>query len=228
MDRDPRPDPGPRHGGRAADPDRWRGREPGYAILHPIVDAIARLLTRIEVRGLEHLPRHGPVVLVANHVSHLDPLVLLSVCRRRGRRPRFLAVSGLWEVPVVGWLLRIGRMIEVQRGGGVEPMVRAACAALRAEQCVALYPEGTIVPPGEQRPARPGAGLLALRADAPVVPVAMHGVQRWHGRIPRLRQHVEVVVGPPIDVTPWRGREDRSTQLAVADHLLRHIHGLAA
>lgn len=194
-----------------------------------IVDPIARLIARMEVRGLEHLPREGPAVLMANHPSHLDPLVIVSVAHRRRRRVRFLAVSGLWSVRLVGWLLRVGRMIEVQRGGGVERMVAAASAALDAGQCVAIYPEGTIVPPGESGPARPGAGLLALTTDAPVLPLSIVGIEHWNGGLPRLRQRIEVRIGPPVDLSPWQdGEPDRSTMLAAAEHVLDRIRELGA
>ena len=204
----------------------WDPPEPIYFLLAPIVDVIARIVARIHVQGLEHLPRRGPVLVVANHVSHLDPLVLFSLLHRRGRRARFVAVSGLWDVPLVGWLLRKGRMIEVRRGAGTAPMVEAACRALDADQAVVVYPEGTIVSQGVERRGRPGAGLLALAADAPVVPVAMHGVDVWTGRLPRLRHDVRVRVGAPVDFSTWDGRRDREAGLAASAHVLDRIREL--
>lgn len=215
------------HEDTGPDPTRWQGREFAYPILRPLIDLIARIVARMEFRGLEHIPRQGPAVIMANHVSHLDPLVLVSMAFRRRRRLRFLAVSGLWSVRLVGWLLRKGRMIKVHRGAGAERMVAEACAALDAGQVILVYPEGTIVPPGESRPARRGTGLLALRASAPVVPVAVTGLDHWTGGIPRLRQRVRVAIGAPVDLSPWRDHADRDSQQAAATHILERIQELA-
>ena len=96
-------------------------------------------------------------------------------------------------------------MIPVTRGRGAARMADDACAALDAGQAVLVYPEGTIVPPGQTRPARPGAGLVALRTSVPVLPIASHGVER---RRPRLRRQVTVVIAP-VDLSSCHGRLDR-------------------
>lgn len=89
-------------------------------------------------------------------------------CRRSplydcGRREVcFLALADLFDHPVVGWVLRGTRMMPVTRGRGAARMADDACAALDAGQAALVYPDGTIVPPGQTRPARPGAGLVAL------------------------------------------------------------------
>lgn len=197
----------PRH----LDAVHWERREWIYPTVGPIVDAVARLLFAIDVDGIHHVPPRGPALVAANHVSHLDPMVLLSVLRRVGRRPRFIALEDLWSVPVVGWLLEHGRMIPVRRGMGAGPMVGSACAALEAGEVVVVYPEGTLTRPDEQRPPRAGAGLLALRARCPVIPVAMAGVPPYLGRLPRLRHPVDVRVGPPVDLT---GLDDVSAREA--------------
>jgi 1-acyl-sn-glycerol-3-phosphate acyltransferase len=95
------------------------------------------------------------VVLAANHVSFLDPLVLALALYDCGRRKvRFLALADLFDQPLVGWVLRGTRMIPVARGRGVDRMAEDAGAALEAGQAVLVYPEGTIVPPGQT--AQPG------------------------------------------------------------------------
>ena len=207
-------------------PADWRGREPVYAALQPVVNGIARLLFRISIRGFEHLPTDGSALVVANHVSHLDPIVLFSVLTRAGRRPRFLALADLWEITGLGWLLRKGHMIPVHRGEGPEAsahMVSAARAAMDAGQLVVVYPEGRLPRPGQPQRPREGAGRLMLAVDVPVVPVAMAGVPPWTGGLPRLRQPVDVVVGAPLDLTDLRsGQVDRQRARAASSR------GLAA
>ncbi|HVM21222.1 MAG TPA: lysophospholipid acyltransferase family protein, partial [Egibacteraceae bacterium] len=145
------------------DPSLWQRPEPLYPLLARAVGLLLRLVYRVRVGGGD-IPRSGPVLLAANHIAHLDPVVLAVTLHKRGRKTRFLAVSGLWSVPVVGWLLRVGRMVPVYRGGGVDRMTEDACVALDAGEAVLVYPEGTIADPTERVPARPGAGHLALHS----------------------------------------------------------------
>lgn len=210
---------------------RWDRPEPAFRLVVPLIVAAMRLVFRIRVVGAEHLPRWGPALVVANHVSLLDPPVVLTPLYRAGRRPRFLAVSELWGIPVLGWLLRHGRMIPVERGQGPDRMVRQACAALDAGQVVVMYPEGHVAPaglaPGCTQPGKPGAGILALRTSAPVVPVAILGLRRrnprwWH---PPPRD-ITIVVGRPVNLSGLRGRLDQESALQASEAMLAEIRGL--
>jgi len=207
---------------------RWRRPERFYDLLAPLARLLVGLLADLRVVGAERIPARGGVLLAANHVSLLDPLVLALVLYDCGRRKvRFVALADLFDRPLLGWLLRGTRMIPVARGRGVARMADDACAALDGGQAVLVYPEGTIVPPGQTRPARPGAGLVALRASVPVLPVASHGLERHRRRrLPRLRRRVTVVVGPPVDLSPWRGRLDRQAQLEASAALLASVQAL--
>lgn len=215
------------------DPQRWHGPEPLYDRIAAVVRALVWLLADVRVRHPERLPRQGPVVIAANHVSKLDPPVVgIAVYRLRGR-VRFLAVEGLFGVPVLGWALRRTRMIPVRRGQGPQRMVADATAAMRADQAMIVYPEGTIPGHGEVLSGRPGAGLLALRAHqmgVPVVPMASWGLDhRGGGRIPRLlRRRVTVVFGPPVDLTAWDGRDDHEAQLQASAAVLAAVRELVS
>ena len=186
------------------------------------------LLADLRVIGAERIPARGGILLAANHVSFLDPLVLAVALYDRGhRKVRFVALADLFDHPLVGWVLRGTRMIPVARGRGVARMAEDACAALEAGQAVLVYPEGTIVPPGQTRPARPGAGLVALRAGVAVLPIASRGVERHRRRrLPRLRRRVTVVIGPPVDLSSLRGRRDRQAQLDASAALLASVQAL--
>ena len=214
----------------SVDSQGWRAPEPWFDRIALAVRAVAWLLVDVRVLHPERLPRQGALVLAANHVSRLDPLVVGAVVHRLRGRVRFLAVSGLFDVPVVGWMLRTTRMIPVQRGAGPEPMVAAASAALDAAEAVVVYPEGTVPAPGHVLPARPGAGLLALEAaerGAPVVPVASAGLLRGSRRFPRiLRRPATVAFGPPVDLSAWAGRRDRQAQMQAGTAVLAAVRAL--
>lgn len=208
---------------RSAD---WDGRELAYHAIIRILGCAVRAWLDLRVVGAGRIPRDGPLLLAANHVSFVDPVVLAVVCYGQGRKVRFLTLSDLFARPALGWILRTGRMIPVVRGGGVQRMVDAACDALDAGQTVLVYPEGRIIR-GGRSPARPGAGLLALRTTSPVVPLCSYGLRSLGGgHLPRLRQDAAVVVGAPVDLSPWRDRVDRQAQMAVSEAMLDAVYDL--
>jgi 1-acyl-sn-glycerol-3-phosphate acyltransferase len=205
----------------------WTRPSPTWRTLAPALSWILHRLFDLRISGLPHVPDAGPVLVVANHVGHLDPAVLLVALWQRRRRARFLAVSGLFRIPVLAWLLRRARAIPVVRGAGQERMTDDAVAALDAGQAVVVYPEGTIAPPGTVLSAKPGVGLLALRAGVPVVPMAMSGLEPRSGRRhPRLRGRVEVRCGAPVALDRWAGRRDLEAQLEVSATLLAAVRAL--
>lgn len=176
------------------------------------------LLTRRDWRGTEHIPRTGPVIVAANHISVLDPLVLADfLVFGAGRLPRYLAKAELFAGR--------GPLARVLRGAGQIPVVRgtadagralqAAVAALQEGRCVTVYPEGTVSRDPEKWPMLPRTGVarLALLSGAPVVPVAQWGAQEILDSYRRkglrlLPPHrVALLAGPPVSLAPWVGRE---------------------
>jgi 1-acyl-sn-glycerol-3-phosphate acyltransferase len=190
------------------------------AFLRPIVGG----LTRPVRHGGEHLPRSGGVVVAANHLSFVDPLVLAHAVHDLGRRPRFLAKAELFGVPVVGGLLRGAGQIPVHRGTErAAHALDAAVAAVRRGECVVVYPEGTLTHDPALWPdrARTGAARIALTTRAPLLPVAQWGAQDilppWTRRLRLLpRRTVTVSIGPPVHLQDLYGREQTSEVLAEA------------
>jgi 1-acyl-sn-glycerol-3-phosphate acyltransferase len=170
------------------------------------------LLTRRDWRGAEHIPASGGVILVANHVSHADPLVVAHFVHDAGRWPQFLGKQSVFEVPVIGWLLHRVRQIPVRRGTvDAARALEAAVAAVRAGDAVVIYPEGTTTRHPDLWPmrGRTGVARLWLETGAPVVPVVSWGPQAIFdprtGKLrPRPRTPVTVVAGPPVDLSGYR------------------------
>ena len=180
--------------------------------MEPVFDGVVVLLyppmhlgVRWDLGGLEHLPRSGGVILASNHTSYLDPLALAYLGLQRKRRTRFLAKEELFAKKGLGGILRGAHQIPVQRGtAGAAGSLVAAEDALRAGECVAVFPEGTISLDLEPMAGKTGTARLAAATGAPVVPVGMWGLHRVmvKGRKPRWRTGVaEVVrVGAPLTV----------------------------
>lgn len=163
----------------------------------------------------ETLPRSGGVLVVSNHVSYADVLVVGRYLIWSGRWPRYLGKAELWRVPVVGWLARRCRQIPVQRGTDrAKDALVPARQALEAGECVAIFPEGgrTHDPDLWPQRGRTGAARLALQTGVPVVPVVQWGDHElMPGRrltFPRLwpKHTIRVVSGEPVDLKDLLGR----------------------
>ncbi len=182
-------------------------------VLYPLTAVIGRR----RFSGMEHLNLPGGALIVANHISHLDPVYNATYVRKAGRWPHFMAKASLWRVPGLGVLLRGARQIPVERKGGAgQQSLQPAIDALAAGQAVVIYPEGTITRDPGGWPMRPksGVAVLALSGDFPVIPVVNWGAHRVFvpyvkkGRFaPFPRKDIVVTAGPPIDLSAYRGRE---------------------
>jgi len=178
-----------------------------------VVKPVLLLWTQRTWRGMEHVPRSGPVIIVANHISHADPLVCAHFVYEAGRWPQFLAKASLFRVPVLGWLLHKVKQIPVERGSvDAARSLEVMSAALRDNGTIIIYPEGTITREPNLWPMRgkTGAARLALATGAPIIPVVMWGPQNmFDARRAKLRLRpripVTVVAGPPIDMSRWSG-----------------------
>ena len=181
-----------------------------WRILAAVVIALTRLLRwRVEVEGLEHVPRRGGAVLVFNHHSYLDFVAVAWPVVRELRRPvRFIAKREVWTSRWVGWAARAGQAVPVDRASSSARAgaFDAAVVALRQGDLVAVAPEQTIAESFELLPFRTGAVRMAQLAGVPLVPVLGWGTQRCaaKGSRPRLVTRLPVTVrfGPPTFVPP--------------------------
>jgi putative phosphoserine phosphatase / 1-acylglycerol-3-phosphate O-acyltransferase len=157
--------------------------------------------------GLEHIPRHGPVILVFNHRSYFDPIAMNLLVAKAGRAARFLGKKEVFDVPIVGPVARAFGGIRVERASGSSGPEEAAAASLRGGEMVVIAPQGTI-PRGPAffdpvLKGRWGAARLAAATHAPVVPVGLWGTEKvWprSSRLPKIdgRPSISVTVGPPV------------------------------
>jgi long-chain acyl-CoA synthetase len=179
---------------------------PGLTLLSRMLmavnGALMRLVFRLRTVGLERLPRE-PWVLVANHASFLDPLVLSAALgRRRLERSHWGGWTGVaFANPLMRGVSRLWRVLPIDQARGAGSSLALAAAALKRESCLIWFPEGERSPTGGLLPFRPGIGLLLARLPRPVVPVAIQGT---HEALPRghwmIRPSpVVVTFGLPVD-----------------------------
>lgn len=186
-----------------------RGRGSLEPSLHPatgglqgialaLCESVLRWYFHLTVRGAEHLPSSGPVVLAANHESMWDIPLLVAA----SPRPIvFMAEEGVFGTRTASWFFTRLGSFPVRRGAGDLQAIRAALSVVRTHRVLGIYPEGTRRP-GALLPFRPGAAWLALASGAPMVPAGITGTGEvisegsW---IPR-RARVQIAFGEPIAV----------------------------
>ncbi len=174
-----------------------------------------RLMMRLDWRGQEHIPPTGPVILAANHLSYMDIFAVSLFADSARRYPVFLAKSSLFTIPVIGPVIgRLGQLpVYRDQADAALVLKQAARLAARNDACVIFYPEATVTRDPEQWPmvAKTGIARLALEAGIPVVPIAHWGAQRIlpYGKfVPKFlpRKTVQVVAGPPVDLSEFAGQ----------------------
>ena len=166
---------------------------------------------KVTVAGVENIPSEGGAIIVANHRSEFDPLVMITTVARSGRNARYLGKREVFDAPVIGPLLQAGGGIPVDRGTGSDEPLRAAAAAVEGGDLVVMFPQGTI-PRGRAffdpvLKARWGAARLAAETRAPVIPVGLWGTDDvWprNASLPSFNLSepppVTATVGPAIEL----------------------------
>jgi 1-acyl-sn-glycerol-3-phosphate acyltransferase len=180
-----------------------------YQILKPLAVVLMRLLFRLEAVHVERVPATGAILLVANHASLLDPPMVGGACPRR---LSFLAKAELFRVPLFGRLIHALGARPVRRESADPAALRTALRVLRDEGALLIFPEGTRAErEGDLRPAKPGAGMLAVMSGASVVPVYVSGSGRAWPRGRRMIRPVKVrvVFGEPMRFGAGSGADRR-------------------
>jgi 1-acyl-sn-glycerol-3-phosphate acyltransferase len=171
---------------------------------------LVNTLYRVRVDGMQHLPEEGPALLVCNHVSFMDPLLLMANLRRPAR---FVMYYRIFHTPLLRFVFRTAKAIPIA-GQKEDPVVLqqaydAIDAALADGELVCIFPEGGLTGDGEIAPFRPGLEKILARRPVPVVPLALRGLwgSVWSRRDTRLgrlrlprrfRARVELVVDAPV------------------------------
>lgn len=191
--------------------------------------SVCRFFGRWKVLGRENIPAKGGVLLCPNHTSYIDPPAAASGCPRR---VRFMAKSELFKIPVLGFLIRKVGQFPVKRGTPDRGALKMAVDFLQNGEIVGIFPEGQRSYEGKLLPPEAGVGLIALRAKAPVIPVALINTNKLlppHSFFFKFSR-VKIVYGKPVpleDLYDQGGREaieevGRRTMAAIAKLMEEH------
>ena len=212
--------------------DAPSGNPPGVTPIYKVVAFFLRpllnLIVKKDWRGGDLIPQSGGAIIVCNHISYLDPLTFTHFLYDNGRAPRYLGKRAIFDTPIVGWVVSKAGQIPVERESKVaSKALENAVSALRAGHLIGIYPEGTLTRDENLWPmtGKTGAARLALFTGVPVIPSASWGpekvIPRYGKRIklfPRTR--VSIVVGEPVDLSPWKGRANDPLALEEATNAI--------
>jgi 1-acyl-sn-glycerol-3-phosphate acyltransferase len=187
---------------------------------------LAHVLYRLKTEGREHIPDTGAVLLVCNHVSFVDWLVIASACKRPAR---FVMHRAFLDLPLLGFFFRDAKVIPIASARESEDVVAAAfdriAAELEAGEVVCIFPEGRLTTDGELGPFRPGVERIVARTPVPVVPMALVGLwgsffsrkddAAFRRPFRRVWSRIRLVIGAPVPPTEVR-----------ADDLARRVAAL--
>ncbi|RJR15779.1 MAG: 1-acyl-sn-glycerol-3-phosphate acyltransferase [Nitrospiraceae bacterium] len=167
-----------------------------YELVAITIRTILRINGGFEVIGKENIPSEGGVLVAANHISYLDPPLVGSLLPRRAT---FMARHGLFDIPVLGWIIK-GAAFPVDRERTRPSTIKETVRRLKSGELIVIFPEGRRNESGELMEAKRGVGMIGSLSRAPVVPVLIVGSDKalpvnakW-----LKRAKVTVVIGKPI------------------------------
>lgn len=197
------------------------GNPAAQRIIYWIGRRLIRLLLRVTISGQDNVPASGPVVVAINHIAFLDPVIVMGELERDAVP---LAKIESFSLPIFGLILKLGGAIPVHRGEADTTAIKSALRVLKAGGMVLLAPEGTRSPSYQLQPAKDGAVILALRSQAPLVPVSITGTERVQANWRRLRRPpITITVGAPIYLKPAAKRATREEIAAMTRQLMAQV-----
>jgi len=180
-------------------------------MLYNVVRGILRfifILLGLKVEGLEHLPQEGPVIVVPNHVSNWDPVMLALALNRP---VHFMGKAELFNYKILGTLLKKVYVFPVKRGSGDRQAIRYALQVLEEGNVLGIFPEGTRNKSGGEMQVQNGTAMIAMRSMASLIPVACIGTGKglplgWF-------KPLVVRIGEPISLEEYKDQKINTVSL---------------
>jgi 1-acyl-sn-glycerol-3-phosphate acyltransferase len=186
---------------------------------------LGRILVRFDIEGIENLPDQKPYIMVTNHLSIYDVVLVFAWL---GNEDTSGWAAEKWENhPIAGTLLRMGGGVFIQRGEVDRGALKAAVQWLRAGKVWGMAPEGTRSPDGTMKRGKTGVAYLADSSGAPIVPMGLVGAEKITTSLKRLRrQHVSLKIGKPFKLPPLNQDNRAASLRANTDEVMCRIAAL--
>ena len=205
-----------------------------WLMKHWVIGPLLTTVFRPWVKGLENVPRTGPLIVVCNHLSFVDSVFLPLMI---DRQMAFLAKSDYFTGKGIrGWFIRFfmtsAGQLPIDRSGGKasEASLNAGLQVLAEGGVLAIYPEGTRSPDGRMYRGRTGVARMILEAHVPVIPAAVIGTEKvmpLGSNIPKVHR-VGVIIGEPLDFSRFEGMEtDRFVLRSITDEIIYEMNALS-
>lgn len=198
-------------------------RRPVRAVMRGLISIALGMLSHFEVQGRENIPAEGPLLIVANHFSFLDPVAMINTM------PWPVEFIGGFRMPnapkIVTWIPAMWGILPVHRGSVSRETLLAARKILKNGGRLAVFPEAGSWA-AVLRPARPGAAFLASSTNAPILPIGLDGMVDLFPSLRRgKRSHMTIKIGRPFGplYVSDRGETDRGKLDEIGHTLMRHI-----
>ncbi|WP_457679330.1 lysophospholipid acyltransferase family protein [Thermovibrio sp.] len=204
----------------------WVKRTKAYWLWLNTVARLIGAVCRLEVQGRENIPETGKVLLVANHRSYLDPPLVAYAVKKRP--VFFMAKAELFETPILGSLIKHwGNAFPVKRGKLDLTALKSALEVLNKGELLCIFPEGQRAPKGKFLRGKWGAGMVAVKSRAPIVPCLIEGSEALIGKeglingIPK----VEITFGKPFTLNLEDRKENYQKATDIIMEKIKELKG---
>lgn len=192
-----------------------------YRFGHFLARFCFRIFGRMDVVGTECVPKFGPLIVVSNHLSLNDPPLLVAAIPR----PLFfIGKRELFKNPISRVLMQAFNVSPFDRSSAGIDAVRVLMQNLERDRSVVIFPEGTRSPDGTLQKGRLGVVFLALKSQAPILPVAVTGTNKFPlWRVPFPFKRMKVSIGPPFTLPMIEGDPSRAVMSSMLDMVMGRI-----
>lgn len=195
-----------------------------YYVSSRLMRMLLFLLTRWQVNGKENIPRQGAALIVANHLSLVDP-PLLGVSLNR--RVIFMAKKELFRYRFIGHFIGSLGAFPVHRGQLDRKALNQAEQVLAQGQALVMFPEGMRSHSSQLQPAFPGSALIASHSGVPIIPVGITGTEKIKGPVGLLRRpRITVNIGHAFHLPPAGSKLTRVELAELTNYIMEHIAAL--
>jgi 1-acyl-sn-glycerol-3-phosphate acyltransferase len=184
--------------------------------------ALSDAVFRVHAEPLAGVPASGPLIIVMNHINILE--IPLIYARLQPRPVHGLVLADHWKNPVVAWGLNACGSIPLDRSGGNLASIKRSLDVLKAGEILLIMPEGTRSGNGQLQHAHPGVVLLALKSNAPILPIVTHGGEKYKGNLKKLRRtDFFITLGKPFTFKAGSGALDNQARKQMLDEMMYQL-----